>query len=153
MKYLGIDYGKKRVGIAISDEGGMMAFPFIILQNDIELYKNIENICKEEKIDEIVLGESKSLTGQDNKIMKDINEFKNKLNSKFGHSIHLEKEFMTTIFAREEIFKQKDNTARKVKKVALSATHQRGGKNKNTVDASAAALILQRFLDRENMGK
>ena len=139
MKCLGIDYGKKRVGIAISDDEGVFAFPFVILQNDIELLKNIKNICQKEKIEEIILGESKNLSGHDNKIMKDINKFKKELQSEIEFTIYLEKEFLTTVFAREKIFKQKGNVARKIKKEKDAAA-----------DASAAALILQRFLDRKN---
>ncbi len=139
MRYLGIDYGSKRVGIAVSDEKGVFAFPFVILQNNIKLFKNIESICQKEKIGIIVLGESKNLSGQNNKIMEKINEFKSKLEKSILQPIHFEKEFMTTIFARENIFKQKENVARKIKKEIGAAA-----------DASAAALILQRFLDRKN---
>jgi len=109
------------------------------LQNDIELLKNIKNICQKEKIEEIILGESKNLSGHDNKIMGDINKFKKELQSEIEFTIYLEKEFLTTVFAREKIFKQKGNVARKIKKEKDAAA-----------DASAAALILQRFLDRRN---
>jgi len=139
MKCLGIDYGKKRVGIAISDDKGVFAFPFVILQNDINLFRNIKNICQKEKIEEIVIGESKNLSGHDNKIMEDINKFKEKIKAEIELPIYLEKEFLTTVFAREKIFKQKENVARKIKKEKDAAA-----------DASAAALILQRFLDRKN---
>lgn len=141
MRYLGIDYGSKRVGLALSDEDGRMAFPYKIIQNDPELLIVINNVCNEEKISDIVLGESKNLYGQPNKIMKEINEFKNKLNSDVGRLIHLEKEFMTTVEARGRGGKEVNN-ARKTTKVKTAAA-----------DASAAALILQRYLDRKNMSK
>ncbi|OHA83925.1 MAG: hypothetical protein A2937_03230 [Candidatus Yonathbacteria bacterium RIFCSPLOWO2_01_FULL_47_33b] len=40
MRYLGIDYGTKRVGVAVSDEGGTMAFPYAILESDETKFKN-----------------------------------------------------------------------------------------------------------------
>ncbi len=139
MRYLGIDYGSKRVGIAFSDDKGVLAFPSRIIQNDKKLIDTVCNICKKEDIISIVVGESLNFSGEPNKIMKDISEFKNELESNTKCSVHLEKEFMTTIFAREKIFKRKENTARKIKKGKDAAA-----------DASAAALILQRFLDRKN---
>ena len=50
MKLLGIDYGEKRVGIALSDEGGTIAFPKNILDNDNELLKKIKTTSFQEKI-------------------------------------------------------------------------------------------------------
>ena len=79
MRYLGVDYGSKRVGLAISDEEGMMAFPYKIIQNNQELLDTIHNICGQEEVRGIVLGESQNLSGEPNKIMAEINEFKDKL--------------------------------------------------------------------------
>ena len=138
MKYIGIDYGSKRVGIAISDEGGMMAFPYKIIQNNAELVDAIHNICGEEEVSSIVIGESRDSSGVANKIMEKINQFKIELDSEVGLPIHFQKEFMTTIEARGRGGKEINN-ARKIAKA-----------DKKAADASAAALILQRFLDRKN---
>lgn len=138
MKYLGIDYGSKRVGIAISDEGGMMAFPYKIIQNNTELVDTIHNICGEEDISSVVIGESRDSSGVANKIMEKINQFKIELDLEVGLPIYFQKEFMTTIEARGRGGKEINN-ARKTTKA-----------DKKAVDASAAALILQRFLDRKS---
>ena len=45
MKYLGIDYGKKRVGVALSDEGGQFALPKAVLPSDHQLIKKIKELC------------------------------------------------------------------------------------------------------------
>ncbi len=143
MRYLGIDYGSKRVGLALSDEGGVMAFPYKIISNNMELSDTIHNICGVEEVSAIVLGESIDLSGKPNKIMGSIEEFKRNLEAELDLPIYFEKEFMTTIEARG-----------RVGKVALSATRRRGGKEKKApADASAAALILARFLDRKNLNK
>ena len=138
MRYLGIDYGSKRVGLALSDEEGLMAFPYKIIKNDLELVDNIHNICGIEEISAIVLGESHDLSGKPNKIMGSIEEFKRNLEEELDLPIYFEKEFMTSIFARGNDGKI-THDAMKIKK----------GKDKK-IDDSAAALILQRYLDRKN---
>ena len=138
MRYLGIDYGSKRVGLSLSDEEGKLAFPYKIIQNNLELVDTIHNICGKEEISAIVLGESHDLSGKPNKIMGSIEEFKRNLEGELDLPVFFEKEFMTTIFARGNDGK-KGNDARKIKK----------GKDEKK-DDSASALILQRYLDRKN---
>ena len=138
MRYLGIDYGSKRVGLSLSDEEGRMAFPYKIIKNNLELVDDVHNICGKEEVSAIVLGESTDLSGKPNKIMGSIEEFKRNLEGELDLPIYFEKEFMTTIEARGREGKEKNN-AKKIKKV-----EQVGA------DASAAALILQRYLDRKN---
>ena len=139
MRYLGIDYGSKRVGLALSDVEGRIAFPYKIISNNLEFLDTIHNICGVEEISAIVLGESKDLSGKPNKIMGSIEELKRNLEADLDLPIYFEKEFMTTIKARGRAGKEV-NDARKVKK-----------EKKESADASAAALILQRFLDRKNL--
>jgi putative Holliday junction resolvase len=138
MRYLGIDYGSKRVGLSLSDDEGRMAFPYKIIGNNLELIDTIHNICGTEEVSAIVLGESVDLSGKPNKIMGSIEEFKRNLEAELELPIYFEKEFMTSIFARGNDGK-KENNARKGKKT----------KDKK-IDDSAAALILQRYLDRKN---
>ena len=114
MRYLGIDYGAKRVGLSLSDEEGKMAFPYKIISNNLELSDAIHNICGEEEVSAIVLGESHDLSGTPNKIMGSIEEFKRNLEGELDLPIYFEKEFMTSIFARGNIGK-KENDARKSK--------------------------------------
>jgi putative Holliday junction resolvase len=138
MRLLGIDYGSKRIGIAISDDGGTLAFPYKILINNMELIDSIHNICGEEDISAIVLGESHDLSGKPNKIMGSIEELKHNLETDLDLPVYLQKEFMTTVEARGREGKEQNN-ARKTSK-----------KEPSQADASAAALILQRYLDKKN---
>jgi putative Holliday junction resolvase len=138
MKHLGIDYGSKRVGLALSDDGGSMAFPYKILSNNLELIDDIHNICGTESVSAIVIGESHDLSGQPNKIMGSIEEFKRNLEAELDLPIYFQKEFMTTIEARGREGKEQNNARKSAKGATLSA------------DASAAALILQRYLDKKN---
>jgi len=126
MKYLGIDYGEKNVGIAVSDDEGLLAFAKTILKNDKQLLRNVARICEDEKIGTIVLGESKNLNGQDNLIQKKILLFKQQLEKKCGFLVYLEPEFMT------------------------SREAERLQEGISKIDASAAALILKNYLDKHN---
>ncbi len=138
MKHLGIDYGSKRVGVAISDEGGTLAFPKAILPNNMSLMEAIERLCNDENISAIVLGESHDLSGARNKIMGSIEEFKRNLEADTGLPVYFQSEFMTTVEARGREGKE-SKSARKTKK-----------EDQSQADASAAALILQRYLDKKN---
>ena len=139
MKYLGIDYGTKRVGLAISDETGVFAFPYKIISNNMELVDTIHNVCGEEEVSAIVLGESNDLSGKPNKVMGSIEEFKRNIEAELDLPVYFQKEFMTTVEARGRSGKEVNN-AKKVKKG-----------EQNQADASAAALILQRYLDKKNV--
>lgn len=125
MKYLGIDYGEKRVGIAVSDIDGKVAFPKIVLENNAELVQRISDLCKESEIVSVVIGESKDYKGEDNKINPKIISFKNELTSVLKLKIFLEPEFMSSMQV-EKTFGKTD-----------------------MLDASAASIILQTFLDKE----
>jgi len=125
MKYLGIDYGEKRVGVAVSDDSGSLAFAKTVLPNDKYLLENVWRICAEEKIDEIIMGESFNFSGEPNFIMKDILNFKKEI-ERHGLKVYLEPEFLTSAEA-ERI----------------------QGKNAK-IDASAAALILKSYLDKKS---
>lgn len=135
---MGIDYGKKRVGIALSDEVGMLAYPKVILHNDKNLVENIRDMCKDEEVGMIVLGESKDMNGKDNDIMTEVHEFAEECRLLIGLPVVFENESFTSFEAHTKIGKESLNS----KKTKII-------KNKE-LDSRAAALILQRFLDKES---
>ncbi len=94
MKYLGIDYGVKKIGVAITDEMGKFAFPLIIIQNkkSEESLKEVLNILREKNINKVVIGESKDLAGRDNYILKEVKEFSEKLKSLYEEKYQKELE-------------------------------------------------------------
>lgn len=126
MRYLGIDYGAKRIGLAISDESGVLAFPYVILENTKNKILEIKKTCEKEAVGFIVVGESLDYKGQPNAIKKEIDTFVVALKEAMEMPVAEEREFLTTQQAR---FYQ---TTRK------------------RVDDSAAAIILQSYLDRKN---
>lgn len=123
MRILGIDYGSKRIGVAISDPDCKFAMPVEVIKTSQNAFKEIKEIADKNGVKEIVMGESKNYKGEANTILPESLNFKMDL-EKEGFSVHLEPEFMTS--ANAERFQ---------------------GKN-DMLDASAAALILQSFLDK-----
>lgn len=142
MKYIGLDVGTKKIGIAISDEGGVIAFPRMIKKVDRHTAREIVELFHAENACSVILGESKNNEGENNSIMEQILDLKTKLEFE-KILVILEREFFTTAFARtDETF---DGLSHKRKE------NLRGRKiNDEPVDDKAAALILQRFLDRKN---
>lgn len=123
MKYIGIDYGSKRVGIALSDADCKVAFPKEVIENNENFLVRVLEYVKKEKVEAVVLGESKNFKGEDNLITKDIQELKKNL-EKEGIKVIFEPEFMSSVQVERNF-----------------------GKNE-MLDASSAAIILQSFLDK-----
>lgn len=124
MRYLGIDYGKARVGIAISDEEGKIAFPRQVLPADETLSGKICMLLKEENIADVVLGLPEVPEGMDVSVRDEIQSFGEKLGIECNVTVYYVNEMLTT---------------------KIAAVH-----SKVNTDAAAAALILQSFLDRAN---
>ena len=143
MKFLGIDYGTKRIGLAISDENGTLAFPKDILPNDSDTIKKLGEIIEKENITEFVIGESVDFSGKLNALSARIEVFILELQENFKLPIHKQKEFLTSVEARK-VGNTKQN-------MSPSQAHSKVKQIKSgRIDASAAALILQRYLDKKN---
>ena len=125
MRYLGIDFGSKRVGLALSDESGSMAFPHKVIDNDGNLLNSVLEIIENEKIESIVIGHSVDNEGKDNPIHTATKEFITDLTLETGLPVHLEEEQFST---QEAIRLQ--------------------GRNDKT-DASAATVILNSYLSKQ----
>jgi len=152
MKFLGIDYGTKRIGVAISDENGTLAFPKEIVLNDANAMKRLGEIIEKENIREIIIGESVDFSGKLNALSARIEVFILELQEKFSAQggsasggklpVHKQKEFLTSVEARRY---------GSSKELSQSQAHSKVKQIKSgRVDASAAALILQRYLDKIN---
>lgn len=138
MKYMGIDYGTKRIGIAVSDDGGTIAFPRVILGNSPRLFEEILDIIRTESIDGIVVGKSMDTHGERNAIMDDIDVFVEELEKLSGKKIHMEEERFTSHFLKSFDFS---------KNIEKKTSRNRKNKPAQAIDAQAAASILQRFLE------
>ncbi len=145
-RYLGIDYGTKRIGVAVSDENGFFAFPREIISNNKEVLGKIIEITKKEKIEAIVIGDSADFKGKPNTLSSKVDLFISKLKEISDLSIYKQKEFLTSVEARRSKETKKDSNK--------TQAHSKIKKAKSgRVDAGAAALILQRYLDKINKSR
>jgi putative Holliday junction resolvase len=129
MRYMGIDFGTKKVGIAFSDEAGSMGFPHGILPNDGRLIDEVLALVERKEAGAVVIGESRDYAGNENAVAKDAKAFAQLLERRSGLPVHFEPEILTTQEARRD-----------PEGVRMSGTA--------LVDASAAALILTSYLSR-----
>ena len=134
-KLIGIDYGEKKIGIALSDDDGAVAFPKEIIKNDGELINYIADLALKENISCIVMGQSTNYHGKDNPIMERAYQFKKALEKKLSVPVYFEVEFLTSVEAQRQ--QQEADLPR-----------SRKPKVNKHVDASAAAIILQSFIDK-----
>ncbi len=125
MRYIGIDYGTKRIGVAVSDDEGTLAFPREVLRNSPETIERLVDLCQGEGVAAIVVGDSIDLNGRPNPLMDVVRPFASALSERLSLPLYYMNEVLTS---RE-------------------AMHIQGDNDHN--DASAAAIMLQSFLDRE----
>ena len=134
MKHLAIDYGEKKCGLAVSDDRGTIAVPFkIVATGDLEA--ELDHMLKNVLFERIIVGESVNSKGEHNKVWEHTKKFIDKMKDKYEARI-----------ANNEI-------AFIYEKEFLTSRHARFLDNEKDVDDRAAALILQRYLDKVNHKK
>lgn len=124
MKYLGLDYGMKRIGVAISDEDGKIAFPRAILDNTKAVLDTLKKDIEAQKVECIVVGDALSYSGLRNPVTADVDDFVELLRKETGLPVEKAFEAGSSIEA---------------------SRYAPEGEEHN--DSVAAAIILQRFLD------
>jgi putative Holliday junction resolvase len=125
MRYLGIDYGSKRVGLALSDESGSMAFPHAVISPTDSLARDLAALCEREAVGAIVIGHSLDRYGDPNPVHTAVETLVTDLTLETGLPVHLEPEQYTT-----------------------RAAERIQGRTPQT-DAAAAALILDSYLTKQ----
>ncbi len=137
MRYLGLDLGSKTLGMAISDASGFIASSYQIIRHHEEydqLIEKIKDVVQEQHIDKIVLGLPKNMNNSIG--------FKGQLSLKFKEK--LEKALSIEVLLQDERL-----TTRQAESVLLSNDTSRK-KRKKVIDALAATIILQSYLDRKD---
>lgn len=125
-RYLGIDYGDKRIGVAFSDAEGHFAFPKETVLNDKNTIENIKKIIQENNIIAVILGLPQNFSGEDTEQTKKVRAFADELKKELAVDVVFENEILTS---------------RQIEKT--------GASTKSMIDASSAALILQGYLNRK----
>jgi putative Holliday junction resolvase len=126
MRYLGIDYGTKKIGVAVSDDAGSFAFPRGTLDNDDKILDTFAAFVEKERIEEIVMGDTRTDLGEENRITKESDKFAYELEAWLKLPMHRVREAWSTQEA---------------------ARYAPQGQKHD--DSAAAAIILQRFLDTQ----
>ena len=132
-RLLAIDYGDRRVGLALSDPLKMIASPYrtIINNNNTILIEEIETIIAAEDVELTIIGLPLGMAGQKTEQTKKVEEFVDKLTDR-GIIIKYEDERWSSVAAKRSMKEQ----------------NIKSGHNKDLVDQTAAAIFLQQYLDR-----
>ena len=132
---LGIDFGEKRVGLALSDRSNLIASPYKTLQyiSENDLISEIKKIVIDKEIGVFVIGLPLNMKGEDSDQTKKVRRFKNVL-SILELPIVYEDERFSSIIAKNSLVLQNVKT----------------GHNKSEIDRTAAAIILQQYLDKNS---
>jgi len=129
---LGIDFGRTRIGLAISDELHFLAHPLETIRNDKAAIAKIAEIVRDRKIDKVIVGVPRHMSGELGESANAALEFVSRLRAQLPCAIETSDERLTTIAAER-------------------ALRESGKKTRNTrhvIDQVAAQMILQTYLDR-----
>lgn len=131
LRVLGIDYGKKRIGLALSDPLLTFAYAYKTLINDKNLWKNLSALIAEMNIAKVILGLPVNEKNKD--LINSILTFKKKLEEKFKLEVITWNEEYTSVIAQERIIQ--------------SVASKKKRKDKGLIDRDSAAIILQEYLE------
>ncbi|MCM8748114.1 Holliday junction resolvase RuvX [Thermomicrobiaceae bacterium CFH 74404] len=132
-RYLGLDVGGRRIGVAVSDELGMIASPIESLDRTQRGLERLLALVEQYDPQAIVIGLPTGLSGQEGQQAAEVREFAEQLRPRLDRPIIFWDERLTTAIAER----------------ALIESGKRRARRKELVDAVAAAVMLQSFLDSQ----
>ena len=132
-RLLSIDFGTKRIGLALCDPLRTFAYPFKTVSNDDKIWSELLRIINEQAISKIILGYPIKENGEPSSITKDVVRFKKNLEEKFKLEVILRDERYSSSLALDMI--------------QQSVTKKSKRRDKGLIDQGAAAIILQDYLD------
>jgi putative holliday junction resolvase len=141
MRTIGIDFGTRNVGVAISDERGKIAFPHGVMANDSALEDTLVSLIRQKKVERIVMGESKNFAGNPNPILQKAKRFAELLRDRTGLELEYESEGLSTVQALK--------SKMKIEKPVANPRRTSSPLNTPHMDDAAATIILQHYLERK----
>lgn len=129
---MALDIGEKRIGLAVSDESGIVATPHSYLEVGHNLMERLGEIIESEKPDKLIFGIPRHQSGQEGAAAAQIRRFAEIAKHEYNIEVDFEDESATTIEAEKRLVARK--TPRE--------------KFKQIIDAEAAAVILEAYLGR-----
>ncbi len=132
-KYIGIDYGQKKIGLSVTDDKKVFAFPLETVKN-IDFFDFIFDFTKENNVEKFIVGKPIRMSGENSEIESEIIKFIKKLEKKFPN---------IPIVRFDERFTSKIAT----KSILLAGAKKKFRSNKEIVDKISATIILRDFLE------
>ena len=132
-RLLGIDYGSKRIGIAVSDPLRIIAQGISVIINSSKAIEQIKNIIQEYDPEKIIVGMPLNLKGEKGAKAQEVEKFIAKLKSELMIDVIFLDERFTSKIAQQTL--RDMNVKKKIRQT------------KGNLDAMSAALILQSYLD------
>lgn len=133
-RILALDLGEKNIGVAISDEMGLLARPFTTLKNGKQVFGEIAEILDKNDCEKLVIGLPLSLSGKEEKQVEKIRDFSRSLEGVISVKIEFRDERFTTKLVEKRLINE-----------GVSAKRR-----KELIDQMAAREILQDYLDEND---
>jgi putative pre-16S rRNA nuclease len=133
-RVIAIDFGEKRIGIALTDPLMMFAYPLTTLNNDSKLWDNLLKLLNDYFFEKIILGYPLKENGEKSSSTLMVEKFHEELKSKIKIPIELFDERYSSDIAKERILQ--------------SVKSKKKRRNKGLVDMNAACVILQDYLEQ-----
>lgn len=134
-RVLAIDYGIKRIGLALSDSLKLFAYPFKTILNNADSLNELKEIINSKGVIKIILGLPVESRLSSTSVVSLVKEFKEKLEKEFKLEVELWDETYTSVIAQQRIIE--------------SVNKKQKRKNKGLLDMHSAAIILQEYLDAD----
>jgi putative Holliday junction resolvase len=137
MNYLGVDYGRKRVGLSFAEGelGIAVPLPPIVNHQTGAVFDKIGQLAKERKVGELVIGYPLHMDGRKGKRTEEVDEFIRGLEKRLNCKVHRVDERLSTSRVEAD----------------FKAIGKKISKKSGEIDSSAATLILQDFLEQHQM--
>jgi putative Holliday junction resolvase len=142
MRVLGVDFGEKRIGLAVSDPTGKIATPLETVQRRAGKrppLAEIERIGKSLGVEHVVVGLPLDLRGEENDWCREVRDVGRKIGERLGVSVSFVDERLSSVRAERAV---RDSGLKKIER-----------ERKERVDAAAAQLILQAWLDAPGIAR
>lgn len=133
---LGLDPGQRRIGVALAPAGSGLAIPLTVLDRDSDWSASLAALVAEHSVADLVVGLPVSLDGTERAAAAGARSFAEELQAHLGLPVHFVDERLSTAAASR----------------ALTAAGAGGRRQRAVVDRSAAAVILQQYLDAAPAG-
>ena len=137
IRIMALDYGAKRIGVALSDPLFTFAYPHITIKNDSKIWSELDKLVRDKSVVKIILGYPLREDGKPSLLADKITRFKGELEKRYKIEVILWDERYTSSIATEMMI--------------LSTTKKSKRRDKGIIDRNAAAIVLQEYLNERRL--